>query len=357
MPELFAAQAARTPDAVALVAGAHADLSRARHPRQPAGAPSAQLGVGPETIVGPVRCAVGGPGGRGARRAQGGRGLPAARSGLPPAAAAVHARRRRRPIVVTPARCGCRLPRASRPHRLISTPTAPCDRAERPRRRRPLRPRHTPPTSSTPRARPDNQRAWPSPTAASSIAAWRATDRFGGRRRVLTARSASTPRLWEIWLPLVPAARCVIAPPETCPRILQHAGIDRREQQRHRRHSSCRRCCGQLAERRRLHSVSWRAVCGGEALPGVPRPRLRRTLPADGGQRVRPDRRRTIVRDLAHAGRPVTRQRRHRRSAVRSGTRASTCSTRLRPVPAGGGGRAVLVGGGPGAGLSGPCRA
>ena len=53
LPALFAAQAARTPDAAAVVfEDRSADLRRARCPRQPAGASSAGLGVGPETMVG-----------------------------------------------------------------------------------------------------------------------------------------------------------------------------------------------------------------------------------------------------------------------------------------------------------------
>ena len=52
LPELFAAQAARTPDAVAVVfEEQHAELRRARRPCQPAGASSARAGVGPETMV------------------------------------------------------------------------------------------------------------------------------------------------------------------------------------------------------------------------------------------------------------------------------------------------------------------
>ena len=84
LPALFAAQAARTPEAIALVfeeralsyAELEAHANRLAHHLQ-------RLGVGPEVVVGAVRGALAGDGGRPARHPQGRRRLSAARSGLP----------------------------------------------------------------------------------------------------------------------------------------------------------------------------------------------------------------------------------------------------------------------------------
>ena len=84
LPALFAAQAARTPDAVAVVfEDRDAELRRARRPRQPAGASSAEpRASGPRCVVG--LCVERSPetGGRAARHPQGRRRLSAARPGV-----------------------------------------------------------------------------------------------------------------------------------------------------------------------------------------------------------------------------------------------------------------------------------
>ena len=83
VPALFAAQAARTPEATAVVFGdEHAQLCGARPPRQPAGASSARPRGRSRDGGGPVRRALGRHGGGAARHPQGGRRLPAARPGL-----------------------------------------------------------------------------------------------------------------------------------------------------------------------------------------------------------------------------------------------------------------------------------
>ena len=84
LPELFAAQAARTPDAVAvLFEERSAELRRARRPRQPAGASSARPRRRPRDRGRAVRRALARDGDRAHRHPQGRRRLPAARSELP----------------------------------------------------------------------------------------------------------------------------------------------------------------------------------------------------------------------------------------------------------------------------------
>ena len=94
--ELFAAQAARTPEAVAVVDGEARALTygELRSAARPAGAGTCALGVGPETRGRGLPRALGRRWSRPPRGPQGGRRLPAARSRLSGGAAGLHAGRR-----------------------------------------------------------------------------------------------------------------------------------------------------------------------------------------------------------------------------------------------------------------------
>ena len=171
LPALFAAQALRTPDAVAVVfedrrlsyAELEAHANRLAHRLR-------ALGVGPETVVG--LCVERSPemviGLH--RHPQGGRRLSAARPRLPGGAAVVHAlgcRRRRAGDAAGGA--DRRLPARGQPSRSAqpgtaafascgSTPTGPSWRASPRSRRRSSSTPATRPTSSTPRAPPEPQK-------------------------------------------------------------------------------------------------------------------------------------------------------------------------------------------------------
>ena len=84
VPELFEAQAARAPDAVAVVCGdavvTYGELDAAGGP---AGAAAGGAGAGPESVVAVVLEPVGGAGGGAAGGAEGGGGVPAGGSGVP----------------------------------------------------------------------------------------------------------------------------------------------------------------------------------------------------------------------------------------------------------------------------------
>ena len=98
LPALFAAQARRTPDAVAVVFEDRTlTLRGARRPRQPAGASAAKSGRRSRDHGGAVRRALARDGDRAARHPQGRRRLPAARSELSARALGLHAGRRRLP--------------------------------------------------------------------------------------------------------------------------------------------------------------------------------------------------------------------------------------------------------------------
>ena len=92
LPELFAAQVAASPDAVAVVCcGRAAELSRARCALEPGRAPSAGARRWSRGCGGAVPGALAGDGCWAARHPQGGRGLSSARSRLPGGAARLHA--------------------------------------------------------------------------------------------------------------------------------------------------------------------------------------------------------------------------------------------------------------------------
>ena len=210
-------QAARTPDAIALVfEDADPDLRASSTP-----APTSwrticdRLGVGPETVVGLCVERSLRHGGRAARHPQGRRRLPAARSRLSRRAPRLHAGRCRRPASWSRSpRCASGCPR-TRPHRR--------PRRRRTRHRAPARhrPAHTastrapPPTSSTPQAPPDSQKASPSRMRASpTIMRWMRHDYPTDQSDVVLARTAISfdAAEWEVWLPLVTGATLCIAP-------------------------------------------------------------------------------------------------------------------------------------------------
>ena len=147
--------------------GPHPLLRRARRPGQPAGPPADRPRRGPGAGGRADAAALGGAGGRHARRAAGRRGLPAGGPRLPGRPHRLPARRRRPALVLTTAPCdACRTARG---------PARRHGRRWRGRRRdRPARrgasPRTPPPTSSTRPARPAAQ----------------------GRRRRARARSSTT---------------------------------------------------------------------------------------------------------------------------------------------------------------------
>ena len=142
LPELFAAQAARTPDAVAVVfEDAEPELWRARGARQSAGASPARPWGRPRDRGRAVRGALARDDGRAARHPQGGRRLSAARSRAIRRAPRLHAGGCRRRGAGDPdgaARARCRHAALAS---CCSTPTGQPSRAARHR----ARPRHRPP--------------------------------------------------------------------------------------------------------------------------------------------------------------------------------------------------------------------
>ena len=160
LPELFAAQAAQTPDAVAVVfEDAQPQLRRARCPRQPAGASPARARRRSRGGGGAVRGALARDAGRAHRHPQGRRRLSAARPRLPGRAARLHAGRRRRAGAGDTIGAARSAARAWRPHRAARCRCVRHRGAAHQRARRSRSIRTIPPTSSTPRARPENRRA------------------------------------------------------------------------------------------------------------------------------------------------------------------------------------------------------
>ena len=233
LPELFAPQAARTPGRRrAGLRRRDADLRRARRARQPAGAPPARAGVGPETRRGAAARALGRPGGRAARVCS----RPAA-----PTCRSTRTTRAERlafmladaaaPVLVTHGGAAHPPCRPTRPASSTSTPTRPGiapQPADAPAR--PHRP-GTPRTSSTPRAPPARPRASSSRSAASPItcAGWRTTIRSTGSDVVLSSHSpsASTRRSGRSGCRSVTGAALVHRADATQPRPRQLAALDR----------------------------------------------------------------------------------------------------------------------------------
>ena len=171
LPALFAEQAARTPDAVAvLFEERRLTLRRARCALKPAGAPPARTWGGPGEHRRPFGRALGRDADRADRHPQGRRSLPAARSGLPRRAARLHAeglRRRGAGDAAEPARAAAAgRGRACSAASCGSTATGAPSPASAPRPAAHPLTRATRPTSSTRRARPVGRRGWSTPRAA-----------------------------------------------------------------------------------------------------------------------------------------------------------------------------------------------
>ena len=216
VPELFAAQVARTPDAVAVVLGqqrlSYAELDAranqlAHHLRA--------LGVGPEVGGRAVRRALVRDADRTARHPQGRRRLHAARSRPPAGAARLHAGRRRLAGDRHAIGAGCdRLPAVA----LASCGSMPTGRRRRVSRdalRRSRSIRTTPPTSSTRRAPPARRRGVctlhrnvVSFIQSTSHASWSANE-----TTIQIAPLAFDASTFEIWGALLSGAKLVLMPP------------------------------------------------------------------------------------------------------------------------------------------------
>ena len=204
VPELFAAQAAAAPDAVAVACGdacvTYAGLDAAGGP---AGAGWRRPGAGPEPVVGVCLERGGGAGHRAAGGAEGRGGVPAGGPGLPGRADRVHARRAAVPAAGRDRRQAAR--RAGRPGARCWCWPAPDGRGDAGR----------PPVLAggraggrvsgvrdlSPRGRPGRPRGWRCRTGR-WCRRWRG-GRFAGRGRgcgcCSSRRSASTRRRVEMW--------------------------------------------------------------------------------------------------------------------------------------------------------------
>ena len=206
---LFEAQAARTPDAVALVSGDETlTYARAGRAGEPAGARTcggwawARRRAWASALERSP-----GAGRRPAGRAQGGRRLRAAGPGLPGGAAGLHAGGRGAPVLLVARRASPRRWRtrgaATRGAAGLDARTAGARRGARRRAPAAAMPRATWPTSSTPRARRAGPRAWWCRTAPSPATLQAAGDAASGSTpgtgcSSMASLSASTCSVFEL---------------------------------------------------------------------------------------------------------------------------------------------------------------